>query len=180
VTQKWIRDRRIQVSTPRGVTYRGIIHLATDPVLTGRGAWWSVSGLTQKFAPMAREFKRHAKTRHRCLLAAEEIEFRLHFLGFRLLLRLLSFCDDFAECARVFAVESFLDSDSEWRMLRVADDHACPGDRLEKCPVPANRANQRGRHRESEQAGEHSIRAYGASNFCQSLAERRASRPRVG
>ena len=147
---------RSRVSTPRGVTHCPIIHLATDPLrLAGRRAWRGVSALTYELALMVRKLKREARTEQRCLLAAEEIEFRLHFLEFLPLLRFLSFRDDFAKLARMFAVESFLDSDSEWRMPGVADDHACPGNRLEKRPMPANRANQRARHRESEQPGEH-------------------------
>lgn len=77
-----------------------------------------------------------------------EIQFvyGLHrLLGF---LSLLPFVHDFAELARVFAVEGPGNGLVKVTLLRIGDDHTHPSHGLQHCPVQADGANQRQNHQQ--------------------------------
>lgn len=84
-------------------------------------------------------------------------EFQLVLLdgGGLLLLGLLTFIDEFAELAGVFAVEGFLDGLAEGGVLGVGHGHVHPRDDLQDRPVCAERKRERQGYQDFATTGKH-------------------------
>ena len=95
--------------------------------------------------------KRGGPEEHRIPLQSGSDEFLFSFLTFACLHR-------FAQVARMFAIERFLDGLGKTPVLRVADEHLGPGKSLERRPMQSDACAQ-GEHdeelTESEQRGVH-------------------------
>ena len=75
-----------------------------------------------------------------------EIEFGFLFYGGKFFFGFLAVFDDFANLARVFAIESFGDGHFDGGFLGELDHHGNPGDGLQNSPVSADREDQKNRN----------------------------------
>ena len=81
--------------------------------------------------------------KHKRATLVYAVEFLEQEQGIGLFLGLFAFRDFLAQRAGMLAVERLGQSFGEGSRLRVTDDHADPGDRLQQCPVQANGQGER-------------------------------------